>query len=97
MSYEHQHNRSTPPPAYSEAAPGGMEGELYIDGTLYVDGVPVSQSDQQRRGGRIVQRRVNPCDKILRLVRSNIQLRFFVKEVCLRLNRILGNTTNGKN
>jgi hypothetical protein len=72
MSYERQQQRSSPPPAYSEAAPGGMESELYIDGTLYVDGVPISRTEQQRRAGRN-QRGANPCEKLLQLVRSNFE------------------------
>ena len=71
MSYDHQQHRSSPPPAYSEAAAGGMENEMYIDGTLYVDGVPVSRAEQQRRGRRY-QNQDNPCEKALSLVRSNV-------------------------
>lgn len=70
MSYDHQQHRSSPPPAYSESAAGGMENEMYIDGTLYVDGVPVSRSDQQGRGRRY-QNHENPCEKALSLIRSN--------------------------
>ncbi|CAF1483184.1 unnamed protein product, partial [Adineta ricciae] len=69
MSYDHQQHRSSPPPAYSEAAAGGMENEMYIDGTLYVDGVPVSRSEQQGRGRRY-QNQDNPCEKLLSLIRK---------------------------
>ncbi len=71
MSYEHQQNRSSPSPVYAEATPGGMENELYIDGTLYVDGVPVSRNEQRGRSARRIQREENPCAKAIRLVRSN--------------------------
>jgi hypothetical protein len=71
MSYEHQQNRPSPPPVYSEDAPGGMENELYIDGTLYVDGVAVNRDEQRGRSGRHSKRQENPCEKILIFVRSN--------------------------
>ncbi len=70
MSYEHQQQRSSPLPVYTEDTPGGMENELYIDGTLYVNGVPVSRTDQQGRSARRHQRQNNPCEKFFRLVRS---------------------------
>lgn len=80
MSYEQQLNqRTSPPPAYVEDTPGGMENEVYIDGTLYVDGVPVSRSEQQRRAGRRNARPENPCEKLFRLVRSKIELKLFDK------------------
>ena len=78
MPYEPQLNqRPSPPPAYVEDTPGGMENEVYIDGTLYVDGVPVSRSEQQRRAGRRNARAENPCEKVFRIVRSNISLKVF--------------------
>ena len=98
MSYERQYSGSTPPPAYVESTPGGMENEVYIDGTLYVDGVPISRAEEQRRTGRRNQRRENPCEKVFRGVRS----KFFVSDSIemrdsFQLNRTLANTTNGKN
>lgn len=73
MAYErHQQQRSSPPPAYVEDTPGGMENEVYIDGTLYVDGVPISRSEQQRRAGRRNARLDNPCEKMFRLIRSKL-------------------------
>lgn len=80
MSYEQQQNRPSPPPTYAEATPGGMENELYIDGTLYVDGVPVSRSEQQGLSGRRGPRHVNPCEKAIRLVRSKFQLICFFEK-----------------
>ena len=74
MSYQRQQSQSTPPPAYHEAAPGGMENEMYIDGTLYVDGVPISQADENKRLSRKNQRAANPCNKVLRVIRSNLPL-----------------------
>jgi len=68
MSFDH--HGSSPPPAYSEAAPGGMENEIYIDGTLYVDGVAVSSAEQQRRSARRHQRQNNPCEKVFQFLRS---------------------------
>ena len=67
MSYT---QRPSPPPAYGEDAPGGMENEVYIDGTLYLDGVPITRAEQQRRVGRRNHRRGNPFNKIFQLVRS---------------------------
>ncbi len=72
MSYE----RPSPPPAYVEGTPGGMENEVYIDGTLYVDGVPISRAEQQRRAGRRNPRLENPCEKIFVLIRSNFEIIF---------------------
>ena len=74
MSYQRQQSQSSPPPAYHEAAPGGMENEMYIDGTLYVDGVPISQADENKRLSRKNQRAANPCSKVLRMIRSNFSL-----------------------
>jgi hypothetical protein len=78
MSYERQHSqRTSPPPAYVEDTPGGMENEVYIDGTLYVDGVPVSRSEQQHRAGRRNARADNPCEKVFRLIRSKCLIESF--------------------
>lgn len=98
MSYERQYSGSTPPPAYVETAPGGMENEVYIDGTLYVDGVPISRAEEQRRAGRRNQRRENPCEKVFRLMRSKsfISCSMIMRDF-LRSSRNLANTTNGKN
>ena len=74
MSYDRHYTGSSPPPAYVETAAGGMENEVYIDGTLYVDGVPISRTDEQRRGGRRNQRQENPCEKVFRLTRSNFSV-----------------------
>ena len=74
MSYERQDNRLSPPPTYAEAAPGGMDSEIYIDGTLYVDGVPVSNTELGRRSARRNQRQENPCAKLFRFVRSKLLL-----------------------
>jgi hypothetical protein len=70
MSYDWQQSGSSPPPAYSDSTPGGMENEVYIDGTLYVDGIPVSRGEQQR--GSRKRNKENPCTGALGLVRSNI-------------------------
>jgi hypothetical protein len=74
MSYQKQRS---PPPAYTDTAPGGMENELYIDGTLYVDGVPINRAEQ-RQAGRRSQRRGNPCEKVFRLIRSNFLVIYFL-------------------
>jgi len=71
MSYGRQQNGSSPPPVYTENTPGGMENELYIDGTLYVDGVPISRGEQQTGVGRRNQRKENPCSKAFYYIRSN--------------------------
>ena len=55
MAFEYaQHERASPPPAYVDAAPGGMESEMYIDGTLYVNGVavPIDLTERAERLGR---------------------------------------------
>ncbi len=70
MSYDWQQYGSSSPPAYSDSTPGGMENEVYIDGTLYVDGIPVSRGEQQR--GSKKQNQENPCSGAFGLVRSNI-------------------------
>ncbi|CAF2671199.1 unnamed protein product [Rotaria sp. Silwood2] len=70
MSYQHQQKQSSPPPAYIEETPGGMESEVYIDGTLYVDGVPVSQVEQQKQSTRQNQFQENECKKLLLLIRK---------------------------
>ncbi len=73
MSYEHQQHQPSSPSAYDDGTPpGGMENEFYIDGTLYVDGVPVSRAEQQGRLARRNQLQENPCAKFLRLVRSHL-------------------------
>ena len=68
----YKRNHGTPPPVYSESAPGGMENEMYVDGTLYVDGVAVTHADQKRRSGRQKQRQENPCAVALRFIRSKL-------------------------
>ncbi|CAF3528019.1 unnamed protein product [Rotaria sp. Silwood1] len=70
MSYEHQQKQSSPPPVYTDEAPGAMESELYIDGTLYVDGVPISQGEQQKQSIRQNQLQENQCKKALLLIRK---------------------------
>lgn len=67
MAYDHRQY-----PSGLGEGPGEMENEVYIDGTLYVDGVPVKNSDRKRRGARQVERKENPCATILRYVRSNL-------------------------
>lgn len=66
----HQQQQSSPPPAYVDATPGGMESEMYIDGTLYVNGVAVNRSDRKSRAVRQSQRGENPCETLLHWVRS---------------------------
>lgn len=66
MAFEYQES----PPGFSERAPGEMENEVYIDGTLYVDGVPVNKNDRKKRSGRQKERKENPCALLLRYIRS---------------------------
>ncbi|CAF3527805.1 unnamed protein product [Rotaria socialis] len=72
MPYENQQNQPSPspPPAYTEGTPGAMESELYIDGTLYVDGVPIGQNEKQKRLGKQNQTVENQCKKALGFVRK---------------------------
>ncbi|CAF0732509.1 unnamed protein product [Adineta steineri] len=70
MSYDLGQQRSSPPPTYSETVAGGMENEMYIDGILYIDGVPVSQSEERLRLRQQKQQRSNPCGKAIGLVRK---------------------------
>ena len=71
MSYDHQQNRSSRPPIYSEGEPGAMENELYIDGILYVDGVPIIKEKEQKHLRKQIQQQDNQCKNILLLIRSN--------------------------
>ena len=66
MAFDYQES----PAGLPERAPAEMENEVYIDGTLYVDGVPVSQSERRKRGARQTQRKENPCALLLRYIRS---------------------------
>ncbi|CAF1337534.1 unnamed protein product [Rotaria magnacalcarata] len=70
MSHENQQNQPSPPPAYSEIMPGAMESELYIDGTLHIDGVPIGQSEKQKRLEKQNQIVENHCKKVFGLVRK---------------------------
>lgn len=72
MSYQSQQNQPSPPPAYNDTIPGAMESEVYIDGTLYVDGVPVGQGDKQKKVVKQSQMEDSYCKKAVLLVRSNI-------------------------
>lgn len=71
MSYTPHQNQLSPPPAYIEAAPAAMESEMYIEGTLYVDGIPVSQREKKRQPGKQTQFQENQCKKLISFVRSN--------------------------
>jgi hypothetical protein len=68
---EQQQSRSAPPPAYSIPTPSGMENEIYIDGTLHIDGKPVEQGGQGKYCVRERQRNKNACGQLFRLIRSN--------------------------
>ena len=70
MAFDYQES----PASFPERAPAEMENEVYIDGTLYVDGVPVHQHDRKKRGARQAQRKENPCAVLLRYVRSKNEL-----------------------
>ena len=89
MAFEYaQHERSSPPPAYADSTPGGMESEMYIDGTLYVNGVAVNRSDRKGRAARQIQRQQNPCETFLRWLRSEYSRAFALVERSLCLSAL---------
>jgi hypothetical protein len=65
-----EHQQRSPPPAYDDHAPGGMESEMYIDGTLCIDGVALDRAERRKRSKRSKPNQDNPCAILLRWIRS---------------------------
>lgn len=71
MSFEQQQKyRSSPPLSTnsSTTTPSGMENEIYIDGTLHIDGKPIEQGEYCLKER---QNEKNACGQLFRLIRSN--------------------------
>ncbi|CAF3951966.1 unnamed protein product [Rotaria sp. Silwood2] len=70
MFVEQQSSRSQPILAFSNTIPNRMENEVYINGTLYADRVPVNQEEQGSYNVTERQRKKSPCKQFLRLIRK---------------------------
>ncbi|CAF1010652.1 unnamed protein product [Rotaria sordida] len=70
MFVEQQSSRSQPALAFSNTIPTRIENEVYIDGTSYVDGVPVNQEEHGRYNVTERQRKKSPFKQFLRFIRK---------------------------